>query len=51
MNINWENISNGLTISVIGLIGVFTVLIIFYLTTKLMMSIAKRHSKPDNTNS
>lgn len=46
---NWENITNGLTISGIGLAGVFTVLIIFYLSTKLMMSVARRYSKPDNT--
>ena len=48
--INWYNINSGLKISGIGLGGVFVVLIIFYLTTKLMMSIAKKYSKPDNTN-
>lgn len=49
--INWKNVFNGLTISGIGLAGVFTVLIIFYATTKLMMYVANKLSKPDNTNS
>lgn len=48
--INWANVYNGLKISGIGLAGVFTVLIVFYLSTKLMMSIAKKYTKPDNTN-
>lgn len=45
---NWENVFNGLTISGIGLAGVFTVLIIFYLITKLMMYTANKFSKPEN---
>jgi len=47
---NWKNISDGLIISGIGLAGVFSVLIIFYLSTKLMMYLAKKYSKTDNTN-
>jgi len=47
---NWENIYDGLRISAMGLIGVFTVLIVFYLSTKLMMTLAKKYSKPDNSN-
>ncbi len=50
-SINWSNVFNGLTISGIGLAGVFTVLIIFYLSTKLMMAVARKYSKPDNTDS
>ena len=42
---NMENIRNGLTISGIGLAGVFTVLIIFYLSTKIMMLLANKFSK------
>ncbi|NLL06680.1 MAG: oxaloacetate decarboxylase [Clostridiaceae bacterium] len=45
---NWKTISDGLTISAIGLAGVFTVLIIFYLSTKIMMTVARKFSKPDN---
>lgn len=44
-SINWENVYNGLTISGIGLAGVFTVLIIFYLSTKIMMLLANKFSK------
>lgn len=47
---NWTNVYNGLKISGIGLAGVFTVLIVFYLSTKLMMNIARKYSKPDKTN-
>lgn len=50
MKLNWENIYDGLTISGIGLAGVFSVLIIFYLSTKLMMYLANRFSKPDDAN-
>ncbi len=46
----WENINNGLTISGIGLAGVFTVLIIFFAITKLLMYAANKFSKPDKTN-
>lgn len=47
---NWENIVDGLIISGIGLAGVFTVLIIFYLSTKLMMFLATKYSKADDAN-
>ncbi|AEV68529.1 OadG family protein [Acetivibrio clariflavus] len=47
---NWKNIYDGLTISGIGLAGVFTVLIVFYLSTKLMMYLANKFSKPDDGN-
>jgi Na+-transporting methylmalonyl-CoA/oxaloacetate decarboxylase gamma subunit len=42
-----KKILDGLTISGIGLAGVFTVLIIFYLCTKLLMYIANKYSKPE----
>lgn len=43
-----ERILDGLTISGMGLCGVFLVLIIFFVSTKLMMFIANKYSKPDD---
>ncbi|WP_010249150.1 OadG family protein [Acetivibrio cellulolyticus] len=51
ISINLKNVYNGLKISGIGLAGVFVVLIIFYASTKLMMYISNKYSKPDKTNS
>lgn len=45
---NIENIYNGLTISAIGLLGVFSVLIVFYLCTKLLMFVALKTTKKDS---
>lgn len=39
---NWELIIIGLQVSAYGLGGVFTVLILFYLVTKLMVSISNK---------
>jgi Na+-transporting methylmalonyl-CoA/oxaloacetate decarboxylase gamma subunit len=38
-------ITQGFTVMLMGLAGVFAVLIIFYIVTKLMLVFSKRHSK------
>lgn len=43
-----DKILDGLTISAMGLCGVFLVLIIFFASTKLMMFLANKYSKPDD---
>jgi len=48
-NFSWENVGIGGLVMLYGICGVFLVLILFYLTTKLMVNIAnKRTPKKEN---
>jgi len=52
MKINWEAFSSGINVALLGLAGVFTVLILFYIITKLLLYFCnkfdKENSNPDN---
>lgn len=47
--INWDVFYQGLNIAVFGLIGVFTVLIMFYIVTKLMVHLSNKYDKKDSS--
>jgi len=46
---NFENISKGLIVSGYGLLGVFLVLILFYLAIRITMAISNKVSSKKNT--
>ncbi|MFZ5987369.1 MAG: OadG family protein [Bacillota bacterium] len=47
MNIDWNMLYKGLNVALYGLIGVFSVLILFYIVTKLMVIAANKFDKKD----
>ncbi|GAE89013.1 OadG family protein [Acetivibrio straminisolvens] len=50
MIINWEAFYKGINVALIGLAGVFTVLILFYIMTKLLLYFCNKYEK-ENPNS
>ncbi|HHV29905.1 OadG family protein [Acetivibrio mesophilus] len=49
MSIDWEVFSKGINVALLGLAGVFTVLILFYIVTKLLFHFGNKMDK-DNSN-
>ncbi|HOM02095.1 MAG TPA: OadG family protein [Acetivibrio sp.] len=51
MRVNWEAFTSGINVALLGLAGVFTVLILFYIVTKLLLYFSNKFDKGDsNTN-
>jgi Na+-transporting methylmalonyl-CoA/oxaloacetate decarboxylase gamma subunit len=51
MNIDWNVIFNGLQVAGLGLAGVFAVLIMFFIITKLMVYFGNKLEKKDSSQS
>ncbi|NMB32928.1 MAG: OadG family protein [Clostridium sp.] len=47
MNVEWDVLKNGLLVAGFGLLGVFAVLILFYIVTRIMVLLGNKFQKKE----